>query len=262
MTFKMQAKGAEDEFETILRSRNVTKSNDVKKEPHNLTAFKSNVSYLKLIGAAMILVLSALIAAWAVMSAGNKVPVIVLIKSVSKNSKITSQDLGTALISNSSNVNDISASLENEVVGKYAVTSLVSGQILAEGDSTSFAPLSSNLTLVGIPLKIGQEPTNGLQVGEHVIIVFTPQPGSTPAITSSETIGTLGINSISNNTGNLMSPGSVLDSDSTVVSESIPNPNLNSDYADEVTVSVPVNLGPIISLAASADQISLDLISK
>lgn len=261
MTYKTQSNGIEDEFDALLKNRNISKTREIKKDSKKVTNVRSNIGYLKLLTAVMLIVISALIAAWAVLSAGDKTPVLILVKAVPQGSMIQSNDLSTALISGSSNINDVPASNESSIVGQYASTMLVPGQVLATTDFTDQSPLPANSTLVGIPLKIGQEPIDGLQPGDHVIIVFTPQPGSTPAISNSGVLNSTQ-GSFDSNTINQITPGSVLDQDSTIVSESIPNPNLNSSYSDEVTVSVPISLGPIVSLAASADQISLDLIGK
>ncbi len=266
MTIRSQFNNVDEDLDTLLKSDSYRKPKEKLKNLNKTRSAKSNLSYLKVLTAILIIIISALIAGWAVLTAGNKKPILVVAKTVQQGYQILPQDLTTAMVSASSNVSDISSSNESEVIGKYASTELIPGQMLASGEVTQNAPLASGSTVVGIPLKLGQEPINGLQVGDHVMIVFTPQPGSTPAITNSGIVpaGTSTSNSagVQNISGlmNQISPGSVIDPDSTVVSESLPNPNTNSNFADEVSVNVPVNMGPIISLAASADQISLDLL--
>jgi hypothetical protein len=130
---------------------------------------------------------SALVAAMLYSNAGGKVTVIVTARPVAAGHVITRADLSTAQLSAHS-VPALAASHMDRIVGKIAAVGLVAGQVLNPDMITDQAPLPTDSAVVGIALKPGQLPADGLQAGDNVMVVILAPPSGTSTTVTAPTV--------------------------------------------------------------------------
>lgn len=138
-----------------------------------------------LIAIGMLLVAaSALVAAMLYSNAGGKVTVIVTARPVAVGHVVTRADLSTAQLSANS-VPAFAATHMDRVVGKVAAVGLVADQVLNPDMITDRAPLPTDSAVVGVALKPGQLPADGLQTGDNVmVVILAPASGTSTTVTA------------------------------------------------------------------------------
>lgn len=132
------------------------------------------------LGIALIAV-GALAAVWLVNAAGQRTPVIALVRDVPYGSVITNGDLGTADVSVDSSIQTIPASEANSIVGSVAATGLSAGSLLTRGELTAVAPPGQGQVLVAVAVPATRMPAGGLQPGDHILVVDTPNLNADPS---------------------------------------------------------------------------------
>ena len=166
---------------------------------------------------------------------------------MSQGAVIVAADLVAVRASLSPNINTISSLDAASIVGRVAAVGLVSGSVLVRNDISGVSRLPSGYAIVGIALKPGQLPADGLSPGEKVDIVLTGPVGSPDSATGAST---------PDSDSQSLSPGTVLGS-----SALVQDVELAPDSADagtlDVSVLVDSTIAPLVANASVAGQIAL-----
>jgi len=113
-------------------------------------------------------------AGWA--QAGNRTPVLALVRGVTAGQLLTAADLQVVRVSASGPVSVVPAAAEASVVGRPAAGPLPSGALLTPGDIGP-AALAAGQDELGVAVKAGQYPP-GLSAGQTVDVLATPAASS------------------------------------------------------------------------------------
>ncbi len=116
---------------------------------------------------------------WFYQSSGAKAPVLVVIAPVAAGHPVLRQDLST--IDVSGGVVAVAGDHMDSVLGQIATVDLLPNTLLQRSMVTSADTLPSGDAQVGVALKGGQVPAEGLSPGDSVEIVALPDKGATGA---------------------------------------------------------------------------------
>ncbi len=116
---------------------------------------------------------------WFYQSSGAKAPVVVVIATVAAGHPVLRQDLST--IDVSGGVVAVAGDHMDSVLGQIATVDLLPNTLLQRSMVTSADTLPSGDAQVGVALKGGQVPAEGLSPGDSVEIVALPDKGATGA---------------------------------------------------------------------------------
>lgn len=131
-----------------------------------------------LIAVAVLLIVGfALSGAVLVSRAGDTSEVLVVSRAVPAGHVIEPGDVSAVRLSGS--VRAIAAADLQSVVGSTAVVGLVGGQVLNRDMLTTASVPRAGQSMVGLALKSGQFPADGLAIGDSVLVVVLPGPGAT-----------------------------------------------------------------------------------
>lgn len=194
--------------------------------------------------AVLLVVVGALGTASAVSSAGHRAPVLVLARDVPEGAILTAGDLTTVDVA-ASGLASIPAGAAASVVGQRAAVPLLAGSVLTRSALTSGPALLPGQDVVGLSLRAGQLPAEGLSVGDHVSVVLTAAAGQSTAAAGSA--------------DGAASPGSVLVPDAVVYATSAPGAASGSSAAEDVSLVVPTTLAGPLAAAGVAGQVALVL---
>ena len=129
---------------------------------------------------AVILIIGLAVAfGWFYKSSGAKVPVVVVIQPVAAGHPVLRQDLST--IDVSGGVVAVGGDHLGSVVGEIATVDLLPNTLLQRSMVTSADTLPAGFAEVGVALKGGQVPAEGLSPGDSVEIVALPDKGTAGA---------------------------------------------------------------------------------
>jgi hypothetical protein len=128
-----------------------------------------------------LIAVGALAAVWMVNSAGHRSPVIVMVRDVPFGAVLTDADLGTAEVSADASVRTIESADAEGVIGSVAATNLTAGSLLTRSELTTTAPPESGSVLVAVAVPATRMPAGGLQAGDRVLVVSTPNPDASSA---------------------------------------------------------------------------------
>lgn len=193
--------------------------------------------------AVLLIVAGALGTASAVNRAGHRVAVLVLARDVPEGAAITAADLSTVDVS-ASGLSDIPATAASTVVGERASVPMVAGTLLTRQALQAGPALGPGEEVVGLALRAGQLPAEGLLVGDHVSVVLTSAPGQAAPAGPGASAG---------------APGSVLVADAVVYATAAPGPASGSSAAEIVSLAVPSALAGTLASFAVAGQVALVL---
>ncbi len=182
-------------------------------------------------------------------SSSHPSSVLIVTTTIQQGQQITGSDLGQASADVSNGVSPIPVAAVGELAGKRAAVTIPAGSLLVTADISGSPPIGPGDAVVGLALKSGQLPSNGVEPGDQVMIVQTAAPGalptgSSPAGTASSAFGTAGI----------------LVPEATVFDTAVPPLNSSSGATELVSVEVSATLGAAVSTDAAADQVSLVLL--
>jgi len=161
------------------------------REPAAVNGHAVNVASLRLplptrqrkpsyIALAVILIIGLAVAfGWFYKSSGAKVPVVVVIQPVAAGHPVLRQDLST--IDVSGGVVAVGGDHLDSVLGEIATVDLLPNTLLQRSMLTSADTLPVGDAQVGVALKGGQVPAEGLSPGDSVEIVALPDKGTTGA---------------------------------------------------------------------------------
>jgi hypothetical protein len=111
-------------------------------------------------------------------AAGNKkIDVIVVARDVPFGATVTAADLTTAQANLDGTVKAMHADQASSVIGKRAMTELISGSLLTSGEVGSQAFPAAGQSIIAVPLKTTQI-FYGLKAQSNVLLVATPVPSS------------------------------------------------------------------------------------
>jgi hypothetical protein len=196
--------------------------------------------------------------------ATHQVEVLEIVRPVARGQMITAADLGSTGVTSESGLPVVPIGRATMVVGQTAAVPLASGTVLVASELSTEQPVTPGDAVVGIALKDGQLPAQGLQPGDAVMVVQTDAPGtavtaatgsSTGATSSPSGSQTPGSESGESSTGVLVPQARVRD---------VEQPSAASSGSETELVSVEVSqtLAPDVTVAAAADQISLVLLPQ
>ena len=186
-------------------------------------------------------------------NAGHRVPIVAVVQPVHQGQQISSSDLGEVEASISGSVHPIPYSAVGSVVGKEAAVALVPGSILTTGDVSNASRIPGGDAIVGVALKPGQLPSAGVVPGQQVMVVQTGLPGS-PAPTFA------GSSSSPDSTSSQPSSVGVLVPRADVYDVASPGSTSGGSSTQLVSIQLPENLAPAVSVAAAAGEVSLIVI--
>ncbi len=181
--------------------------------------------------------------------AGHRVPIVSVVRPVHQGQQIASSDLGEVEASISGSVHPVPYSAVGSVVGKEAAVALVPGSILTTGDVSNTSSIPGGDAIVGVALKPGQLPSAGVVPGQQVMVIQTGLPGS-PAPTFPSSTST---SSQASSVGVLVPRAEVYDVAS-------PGSSPGGSSSQMVSIQLPQNLAPAVSVAAAAGEVSIIVI--
>jgi SAF domain len=129
----------------------------------------------------MLIVGFAAVGAWLYTAAGAKTAVVVLVRDVPAGHVITRSDVSTVDVAGA--VTAIAGGRLDSVVGQAAVVHLLPNMLLQRSMVTSASGLSSTQAQVGVAVRSGQIPADGLSPGDMVEVAALPAANATVQVT-------------------------------------------------------------------------------
>ena len=121
-----------------------------------------------------LMLVGALVSAWAYTSLGNTQEVLVARVDVARGQVISPEDLKAVRIGVDPAVSVVPATQAGQLVGQRAAVDLRAGQLLVSGSVTSEVYPQPGMSTVGLSLLAAQLPSEPLRVGDRVRVVSTP----------------------------------------------------------------------------------------
>ena len=125
---------------------------------------------LIVLGLALMLVAAA-VAGALYLRVGNRVPVLAMARTVPVGQEITDKDLAEVRIAADASVQTVPAAERRTVVGQSAATTLPEGSLLSRAQLVAEPVPGRGLAKVGVVLRPGQAPAEGLSPGDRVMVV-------------------------------------------------------------------------------------------
>lgn len=147
--------------------------------------------------------------------AGGKVSVIVTARAVPVGHTIGSTDLTTAQVATDS-IPAFAGSHLSEVIGKTAAVGLVAGEIVSPAMLSAGTALRTGLAVVGVAVKPGQLPADGLAGGDTVMVIVLSAAPPTAAS------GSVGVPSVLTDAAPVVDTATLPAGAGTVVSVQVP----------------------------------------
>jgi hypothetical protein len=122
--------------------------------------------------AVMLIALLATAGAWLYVQAGQKTPVVVVAREVPAGHVIERSDLSTVSVAGA--ITAIGGQNLESVVGQTAAVRLLPGMLLQRSMVSSSGPLEAGTAAVGVALKSGQIPADGVDPGDTVAVLQVP----------------------------------------------------------------------------------------
>lgn len=134
------------------------------------------------IAAAIIFILIAALAAWAVVNALQKQTEVVQVRdNIARGQVIAADDLGPVTVGNVGNVPTVPADQLGSLVGKHATRDLTSGSLLTPGSIGATTLPDRNASLIGLRLTGAQIASVPLAPGSRLQLVVTPPENADPS---------------------------------------------------------------------------------
>jgi flagella basal body P-ring formation protein FlgA len=231
------------------------------------------------LASALLVVVSGAVAAVAFGEAGHRHGVLAVVRKVSAGMAISSYDLTVVQAALPGSVAAVPASEASRVVGRRAAVPLSPGSLLFPADLAPEAVVQPGEALVGLALKSGELPAEGVWPGEYVAVVLTNPPGQPVGAGAGPGAPSGGVaaNSIPvsgtpgsdggpaggpTSAANALSggPGTVLVA-SALVESAQPPAVASSGLQEEVSLVVPGSSAAAVTAAAAAGQVSVAAVS-
>lgn len=126
----------------------------------------------------LLMALGGLASAFLFMAAAQNQPALKVNRTIYRGEQIKASDVSVVSVGRLTDVRVIPGDQVNAVANRTAVTDIPSGSLLVEG-AIGEADLAPGLSRVGLRLADGRLPTNGMPPGTQVLLVATPDNGST-----------------------------------------------------------------------------------
>jgi Flp pilus assembly protein CpaB len=110
----------------------------------------------------------------------ERTPVLVFARDIATGQEITPTDLAVTRVA-ADNLRLVPADQKNEIIGRYAGVSVPAGTPVGPGMLRTEGLLAKDNVAVGLALKPGHLPANGVQLGDRVDIVLVPTTNSQPS---------------------------------------------------------------------------------
>lgn len=231
------------------------------------------------LASALLVVVSGAVAAVAFGEAGHRHGVLAVVRKVSAGMAISSYDLTVVQAALPGSVAAVPASEASRVVGRRAAVPLSPGSLLFPADLAPEAVVQPGEALVGLALKSGELPAEGVWPGEYVAVVLTNPPGQPVgagagpgAPSGGVAANNIPVSGTSGSGGgpsggptsaaNALSggPGTVLVA-SALVESAQPPAVASSGLQEEVSLVVPGSSAAAVTAAAAAGQVSVAAVS-
>ncbi|MGP4030113.1 SAF domain-containing protein [Actinomadura sp. 3N407] len=138
----------------------------------------------------LLVVVSAAVVAWLLVSAGDRAEVLVIVRDVPVGASIAATDVAATRAGVEAPVRTIPAAQAHDVVGKIAAVDLRAGSLLSPSQLTSTLTPVQGQQIVAVGLKSGQLPAGSLRPGDQVLVVPTPAGGADGAAGGASPLGT------------------------------------------------------------------------
>lgn len=194
----------------------------------------------------------------------HKESVLMVTQDIQKGQPITAGDLGSVSASISGGVHPIPVSEAAILSGRRAAVTVPAGSLLTMADTTAAPPIAHGDAVVGIALKVGQLPSNGVEPGDQVMIVETGALGS-PTVSVATGSASQSTEPSSGNSGGVLDARASVFEVESAVSTGLSSSNGGTASgsaagAELVSVEVPDSIAPEVSGAAAAGQVTLVLL--
>jgi hypothetical protein len=193
-------------------------------------------------------------------SANHQVAVLYATQTIQLGQKFVAGQLGQTDAALSGDVSAIPVADASELAGARAAVTIPAGSLLTTADLTDSSPIGNGDAVVGLALKAGQLPAEGVEPGDQVMIVQTAAPGAAISSPSSATSDNSSASGGSSSSADGSSGTGVLVPQALVSGVENPSSTSSSDIDQLVSVEVSSTVAPAVSTAANAGQISLVLL--
>jgi SAF domain len=126
------------------------------------------------VAALALMLVGALVSAWAYTSLGNTQEVVVVRVDVARGQIVTADDLRVVRIGVDPSVSVVPGNQSGQLVGQMAAVDLRAGQLLVPGSVSPQVYPQAGMSTVGLSLLAAQLPSEPLRVGDRVRVVSTP----------------------------------------------------------------------------------------
>ncbi len=174
--------------------------------------------------------------------AGHLVPVLAVVRPLARGQRVTASDLTVVRVAAARGLRLVPQTDESTVAGQRAAVALEPGSLLTPLDVTSASPLAPGMAMVGVSLKPGQLPGQGVAPGARVEVIATPAAGG-----SGTTPGSSGV-------------PTALTGSVRVVGVQQPPAGSGSNVV-VVSLDVPSVLAPAVVAASAAGQAALVVVA-
>jgi Flp pilus assembly protein CpaB len=185
--------------------------------------------------AVLLIVGGAAISGLVMLRTDERTPVLVFARDIATGQEITPADLAVTRVA-ADNLRLIPAEQKNEIIGRYVGVTVPAGTPVGPGMLRTEGLLANDHVAVGLALKPGHLPANGVQLGDRVDIVLVPTTNSQPTSSQPKVL-----------VSNARVSGYRPDQASATIL---------------VTVAVPRGKGPDVASAGAVGGISLLLVSR
>jgi Flp pilus assembly protein CpaB len=191
------------------------------------------------LGVALV-VLCGAIGATVFQSSAKRVSVVIAARDLPAGTVLTAADLAIGSLPANDNVTAMSSSGAGVLVGQQLAVPTTRGQLMVRAMVSSQPPLAAGSQVVGVLLKGNQIPSVPIVVGDQVQVIAVSTPGQ--ASSGNSTVGT-----------SLVAQATVLATG--------PPPANQTQYVENLSLSIPATSAPEVAGYAAADQIAITLTS-
>lgn len=168
---------------TLTRQRSGVPSTNGHRHPPSAALKTGQRNRARIAVGLVVIVLCVLASATLYASAGDRVAVLSVRRSVPAGRQITVGDLTVASIATGSGLATVPSTDRGRIVGRVAVGALVAGSLLSPEQVRAGPRVPEGMASAGATLKPGQYPV-GLEAGDKVLLIETASPAATGTATA------------------------------------------------------------------------------
>lgn len=183
--------------------------------------------------------------------------VLTIIRSIGQGEVIDATDLATTSLPPAPGVVTVPASALGQVVGRRASVALLPSTLLSPADISSSPTVPNGQAIVGVGLKPGLLPADGVASGERVDVVLVGSAGSSVATGGTALPGVGGADAGApegTGFGTVMVPAATVVGDAAAATSS-------GSATISVSVLVPESAAPAVAAASAAGQVALVVVN-